>query len=124
MSSAPLNLKDHRSNRRYPVDAVVEYAVVLPNRKVITGVGETVNLSSGGVLFQSEVPLPSGVAIELAIAWPARLESLAGMNLYVTGTTLRTQGNCTAVSIHRCEFRSGETRFIDSQPAFTACPAN
>jgi len=98
-------VKDRRSSQRYPIDAALRYRFVL-NRKAVTGTGGTVNLSSDGVLFRTANPLPKGVRIELSIAWPARLDNLVGLNLHVTGETVRTEGSFTAVIFRRHEFRT------------------
>jgi hypothetical protein len=111
------HLNDQRSNHRYPVEVALEYRVVLPNDKVVAGVGGTINLSSCGVLFQSERSLPAGVTIELTIAWPARMNNIAGLNLHAFGKTVRTQGNRTAVAVHGHEFRTREMHSADIQSA-------
>jgi hypothetical protein len=108
-------VSDRRSSPRYPIDAALQYRFVL-NRKAVTGTGGTVNLSTDGVLFQTANPLPRGVPIELSIAWPARLDNLVGLNLHVTGKTVRTEGSFTAVIFRRHEFRTRGTR-PDCQPA-------
>jgi hypothetical protein len=124
MASPSLHPNDQRSNHRYPIEVALEYRAVLPNRSVVTGFGGTINLSSGGVLFQSESSLPAGVAIELMIAWPARFESLAGLNLHAMGKTVRTQDNCTAVVVHRHEFRTRGMGSIHRQSAVAASTAS
>jgi hypothetical protein len=123
---SPQNLNDQRTSHRYPVEVSLEYKVMLPNRRVVTGIGGTLNLSTGGVLFKSATPLPAGVAIELFIAWPARLNNIAGLNLHVTGKTVRAQGNCTAVVVQRHEFRTRGMRSEERQSAAAAAaaPAN
>jgi hypothetical protein len=97
---------DRRSSRRYPVDAAVEYRAVLDDLGVVSGVGVTANLSSGGVLFKTSEPLPRGVEIEIWIAWPIKLNNTVALNLYLIGKTVRTHGGYTAVGICRTEFRT------------------
>src|SRR6266566_3757506 len=103
-------LHDRRSEYRYPVKEALEYKIVLRNRKVLNGIGGTVNVSSGGVLVQTAHSLPRGVTIELSIAWPARLNHTVALKLHVIGQTVRTQGNCTGVVIRRHEFRTSGCR--------------
>jgi hypothetical protein len=103
---------DRRSWPRYPVEAALEYRVI-HGRSTATGQGKTINLSSGGVLFQSDQDVAKGVQIELAIVWPARLNDVAGLTLHVTGRTVRSQGKCAAVKILRHEFR---TRPVAGRP--------
>jgi hypothetical protein len=99
------NEGDRRSWPRYPVEAALEYRVI-HGRRAATGRGKTINLSSHGVLFQSDQAVAEGAQIELAIAWPARLNDVAGLTLHVTGRTVRSQGQCAAVKILRREFRT------------------
>jgi hypothetical protein len=103
-SRQPVN--DRRSEHRYPVKVALKYTIVLPNRKVVTGIGGTVNMSSGGILVQTADFLPKGIAIQLFIAWPARLNNTVALKLHVIGQTVRKLDNCTAVAIDRHEFRS------------------
>jgi hypothetical protein len=109
----PKNVNDgeRRSWPRYSLEAALEW--VIQGRRVARGRGTTINLSSGGALFQSDQAVAEGVQIELAIAWPARLNDVAGLTLHVQGRTVRTQGKCAAVKILRREFR---TRPVAGQP--------
>ena len=102
------HLNDRRLERRYPVKVALEYWILVRNRKVVTGIGGTVNISSNGVLIQTADALPKGVKVELSIAWPARLNHTVGLKLHVTGQTVRTQGSCTAVMIRRHTFRTSK----------------
>lgn len=112
---------DRRSNHRYPVNVAVEYKVVLRNRMVRSGVGRTVNMSSGGILLDSASCLPSGLRIELSMAWPALLNDVAALKLNVVGKTIRTQGNLTALIIRRYEFRTRGKQATDGPSALTFC---
>jgi hypothetical protein len=62
MASMPhQRFNEQRSNQRFPVNAAIDYKIVLRNRMVLTGVGRTVNISSGGVLVDTPNCLPKGV---------------------------------------------------------------
>jgi hypothetical protein len=65
-----------------------------------------VNLSSCGVLFEAQDPLPLGKRIELSIAWPARLDENAGLTLRVIGRIVRTEENLVSVAFSHYEFRT------------------
>ena len=64
------NEGDRRSWPRYPLETALEYQVI-HGSSTATGQGKTINLSSGGVLFQSDQDVAEGIQIELAIVWPA-----------------------------------------------------
>ena len=83
---------------------------------IATGVGETLNLSSGGVCFEAERPLPDGLMVELFIAWPALLNKAVRMGLRVTGDILRSEGRRIVVRIERYEFRTRGTPDLRAKP--------
>jgi hypothetical protein len=99
-----LALGDRRLNRRYPIAAELEYRAVGNDGVTLEGIGQTINLSTGGVLFQSDQALRVGLRIELAINWPARLNDSLALNLCVSGRVSRSEGNCHAVRIRAHEF--------------------
>jgi hypothetical protein len=102
---------DRRSWPRYPFEAALEW--VIQGRRAATGRGKTIDVSSGGILFQSEKEVAEGVQIELAIAWPVRLSDVAGLTWHVTGRTVRSQGKCAAVKILHHNIR---TRPVAGRP--------
>jgi len=69
------------------------------------GNGRTVNISSRGVLLQTETVLPAGASIALQVAWPVKLERQIALSLHIRGYTLRSDGDFTAIRIERHEFR-------------------
>jgi hypothetical protein len=101
---------ERRKDRRYQIEVELEYRLVRRGKVVSTGRGHTVNVSTGGLLFESEHALPAGMEIELAIAWPARIDNVAALKLWVTGRTVRAQGNLTAAKIIHHHFRTAGTR--------------
>jgi len=90
----------------YPVTADVAYKLVGMGGILIEGRGRSVNMSSSGILIATEAALPLGALIEIVIAWPAKLDDGACLNLHVRGRTLRSYGNHTAVAIIGYEFRT------------------
>jgi hypothetical protein len=71
-----------------------------------SGRGYTVDLSSGGILFEAEHTLPVGLNVELLIDWPVLLHNVAPMRLQVTGRIVRTVGNRIAIESAQHEFRT------------------
>ena len=102
--SGPGSLR--RSHRRYPMNVELEYKLLDGKKVLKSGSGRTLNLSSSGVLFECDEPLPLGAQIRLLLIWPAQLNDRVGLTLCVNGRTVRSVGTCTAMEIVSHEFRT------------------
>jgi hypothetical protein len=91
---------------RFPIVREVRYKVMNSKGAVEIGTGETINISSKGVLFNAHVPLPSGKRIELSINWPAQLDGKCGLKLVARGRIVRCEGTNVALEIEKYEFRT------------------
>jgi c-di-GMP-binding flagellar brake protein YcgR len=100
---------DRRKDRRYGIQLDLRWKLIRRRRVLETGVGQTVDLSSGGILFNSGRTLPVGLNVELAITWPVLLRNEAPMQLIVSGRIVRTGPNGTAVEMVQHEFRTMST---------------
>ena len=106
---------DRRCDRRYGLSLGVRWKLVRRRKVLEAGVGTTVDLSSGGVLFDAGRPLPVGLNIELSIAWPALLHDVAPMQLVVEGRIVRTHGSRTAIHMTQHEFRTAGSSQTDGR---------
>ncbi len=70
------------------------------------GVGQTVDISSGGVLFTTSDRLPTGRMVEIAMNWPARLNGTCALQFVARGRVIRSDGKTAVVRIQRYEFRT------------------
>ena len=97
---------ERRSSDRFPIEREVRYKVL--NRKAgdEIGSGRTVNMSSNGVLFTTDGFLIPCRRVELAISWPAQLNSKVALKLVARGRVVRTEENMAAVEIQQYEFRT------------------
>jgi hypothetical protein len=95
-----------RAESRYPVVAELSYRVIRKHAEAETGRGRTVNISSSGILIETEHALPTGLRVDLSIAWPIRLHNVTALQLCVKARTIRTEGRRTALKIFRHEFRT------------------
>ena len=93
---------ERRQTRRYPVDLEAEYRLLDALGTWQSGRTRVLNLSTGGVWFESPQPLPRGSRIELAIRWPAPSGLI---QLYVYGQTVRSENGGCAARILRHDFR-------------------
>jgi hypothetical protein len=99
--------RERRVHCRYSICAPVRYRIKEKVAGLIAhGSGRTVDISSGGVLFESNSPLKPGVELELSIAWPLSLGKSVGLTLWLTGKVVRTEQNRSAVAIARYAFRT------------------
>jgi len=79
-----------------------------------TGVGRTLNISSGGVWFSTESMLTSGMPIEISMNWPVLLNDSCPMKLMIYGCVVRSNEKGAAVAIERYEFRTQGRGFQQS----------
>ena len=95
---------DRRFSQRYPIIAELEYRVVQDDLVTGGGAGRSVNLSAGGMLFESENMLTPGAEVELTVAWPVLLNDKIALNLCVLGVVARSDGALHAISFREHEF--------------------
>jgi c-di-GMP-binding flagellar brake protein YcgR len=104
------NMADRRGNSRFPVREEVRYRVLNAKKLNVTGVGKTLNISSGGILFSTEEKLPMGKLVEVAVNWPARLGGSCALKFVVVGRIVRAEADKAAVRIERYEFKTRSSR--------------
>lgn len=108
-------LVDQRVNGRYPIALEVQYKLLRGDRvnKVDrVGCGRTLNISSGGVLFETDQLLPPTGFVELAIQWPFLLREVCSLKLVMRGRIVRRDNHtkATAVRAESHEFRTAGVR--------------
>ena len=101
---------DQRSNRRYPIALEIEYKLLRKGRVERLGIGRTLNVSSGGVLFEASESLPAGSSIELLMQWPFLLEGVCPLKLVIHGNVVRSDTKGVAVRSKHHEFRTAGAR--------------
>jgi len=97
---------DRRSDRRYQLDLEVRWKLIRRRKVQDSGTGRTIDLSSGGILFDARRPLPAGLNVELSIAWPVLLHNVAPMQLVVSGRVVRSSNGHAAIQLIQHEFRT------------------
>jgi len=97
---------ERRKSDRFPIVRNLNYRLISGRRVLVTGKGETVDVSSKGVLFTAETPLPVGKRLELEISWPAQLDGKCALKLVARGKIVRCRDNRVAVAIEKYEFRT------------------
>ena len=84
----------------------LKWKLIRRRRVLDTGTGRTLDLSSGGILFDAGRHLPEGLNVELSIAWPVLLHDVAPMQLVASGKIVRSNGHEVAVETVLHEFRT------------------
>ncbi len=97
---------ERRGSNRFPISRDVRYKIVGPQKEPEPGQGETVNMSSTGVLFTTEQELSPGRRVEMDISWPARLNDTCPLKLVAKGTVVRAEPGKAALEIQQYEFRT------------------
>ena len=94
-----------RNSKRFPVSWAVDYRTLDtdPGRE-IRGTGETIDISSTGVLFTADHELPLGHSVELSIRWPVLRYQSVPVVLTVVGEVVRTETGAAAVTVRRRSF--------------------
>ena len=107
--------RERRSDRRYDLSLNVRWKLIRRRRVLEAGIGTTVDLSSGGILFEADRQLPTGLNVELSISWPVLLHNVAPLQLVVAGRVVRVSGRQVGVRMDQHEFRTvGGPRAVPS----------
>ena len=97
---------ERRQDRRYRLHLELKWKLIRRRRVLETGTGITVDVSSGGLLFDAGRHLPEGLNVELSIAWPVLLQNVAPMQLVASGKIVRSGGRHVAIQTVTHEFRT------------------
>ncbi len=113
---------DRRTTDRFPLENALRYRFLEAKSSGPAGTGQTLNMSSGGMLLKVEAPLPVGEQIEVSVDWPAQLNARCGLKLVALGKVVRSSPDVAAVSIQKYDFRTRATKAIEV-PAAAEVPA-
>jgi hypothetical protein len=97
---------DRRMSKRYGMELQLRWKLIRRRRTIESGTGTTIDLSSGGILFDAGADLPAGLSVELSIAWPVLLHDVAPMQLFVAGRIVRSGAGWAALRTAAHEFRT------------------
>src|ERR1035437_233262 len=97
---------DRRETGRFPVREEVRYRVLHAKGLPASGVGKTLDIGSGGILFTTEERLPVGRLVEVAVNWPVRLDGACPLRFVAVGKVVRSEATKAVVQIDRYEFRT------------------
>jgi len=110
---------ERRQSERFTIERHVRYRVLTKRSTEETGEGQTLNISSRGVLFKPTQPLLTGLRLEMCVSWPAQLNDRCALKLVIRGRVVRIDQGRAAVEIQQHEFR---THFAGTIPSTLNCP--
>jgi hypothetical protein len=97
---------ERRAKFRFPLHRELRYKILEDEEVIQSGFGESIDMSSAGVSFQTERDLKPGAAVEVSISWPVLLDDSCPMRLVALGQVLRSNGGIAVCSIDKYEFRT------------------
>jgi hypothetical protein len=103
---ADTGAEERRRDRRYPIALDLRWKLIYRQKVQGEGVGRTIDLSSGGILFDADRYLPSGMRVEISISWPVLLRDVAPMQLMISGRVVRSNESQVAIQGTKHEFRT------------------
>ncbi len=108
---------ERRTKIRFAAQRELRYKLLDGDKIVVTGQGETIDMSSGGIAFRSDSGMPNrGNYLELSISWPALLDDSCPMRLIVYGRMARRSGATAACIVEKWEFRTGSRQMKQPGP--------
>ncbi len=108
---------ERRAADRFPIEREVQYKVLSKRGGFESGGGQTINISSSGVLFTTDRFLIPGRRLELSISWPAQLNEKCQLKLVARGRVVRCEEGQAAIEIQQYEFRTRKANPSNSVPA-------
>lgn len=97
---------ERRLKARYPVRLSARYRCLDGG---LSGVGLTINISSGSVLLACQHEIEVGAPMEVMIDWPSRLESTIPLQLATSGRVIRSGPATFAMRFDGYQFRTMRT---------------
>jgi hypothetical protein len=95
-------LTEQRKSKRFELKLPLE--IVRAGSLPMKTTGETRNLSSSGVLFSLDTPLPIGESIEYIITLPVTRSGGPAVRLRCMGKVVRHEKSAAAATLERYEF--------------------
>lgn len=97
--------KERRAKARYPLELNVRYQV-MGAAGLIAGAGQTINISSSGMLLACASNVAEGSRIKLFVEWPSLLNGTTPLQLITLGTVVRSTPYGISVVFESYQFRT------------------
>jgi len=102
---------ERRDSLRFAIEQEVSYKI-LDQRVALpeSGTGMTLDISSGGVRFETMQRLRPGKRVELSVNWPVPLEGGCPLKFVAVGRVVRAEDSRAAMHIEQYEFRTRRSK--------------
>jgi hypothetical protein len=97
--------QERRVKSRYPLELNVRYQT-MGTAGPVAGVGQTVNMSSSGMLMACTKSIPEGTRLKMFVEWPSLLNGTTPLQLITVGTVVRVNRLGLSVVFESYQFRT------------------
>jgi hypothetical protein len=97
--------KERRVKSRYPLELNVRYQT-MGTAGPVAGVGQTVNMSSSGMLMACTKSIPEGTRLKMFVEWPSLLNGTTPLQLITVGTVVRCTQTGFSIVFESYQFRT------------------
>jgi hypothetical protein len=104
-------VNERRVKSRYPLELNVRYQT-MGAAGPGTGAGQTLNISSSGMLLACASNIPEGTRLKLFVEWPSLLNGTTPLQLITVGTVVRCTQIGMSIVFDSYQFRTmGRSRY-------------
>jgi hypothetical protein len=97
--------QERRVKSRYPLELNVRYQTMGATSSV-AGVGQTINMSSSGMMLACASDIPEGTRMKIFVEWPSLLNGTTPLQLITVGTVVRRNGIGVSVVFETYQFKT------------------
>ena len=97
---------ERRASVRFALTLKVGFTAAKGRAHEKSGSGHTIDLSSSGLSFTTNVLLLPGQKLDVSIDWPVLLDGAIKLQLVMSGVVVRADTSVVALQIERHEFRT------------------
>jgi hypothetical protein len=96
---------ERRVKSRYPLELNVRYQA-MGMATSVAGVGQTLNMSSSGMLLACASDIPEGTRMKIFVEWPSLLNGTTPLQLITVGTVVRSTSIGVSVVFDSYQFKT------------------
>lgn len=100
------NPDDRRGALRFDLGFDLQFREIGEGADPVQGSGKTIDISSDAILFTPDCAVKPGTRLEVAVAWPVRLDGRISLKLIARGVVMGYRKPNAVVAIQYYEFRT------------------